>query len=132
MQEYSGNYFLSALGTLVAALMVSGGGDDDNTTPPRSNGPPVLPTPSRLTTPSRSTSIALTSDDRFVILANRETNSVAVIEVRDPQGNDVANKVTEIAVGQEPRYVAVSPDDREKYRPYTVKRTVSVISLSGT
>ena len=125
-------YFV-ALGTLVAALMVSGCGDDDNTTPPPEvTGPPAPPTPSRLATPSRSTSIALTSDDRFVILANRETNSVAVIEVRDPQGNDVANKVTEIAVGQEPRYVAVSPDDREIYVSNTVSGTVSVISLSGT
>ena len=99
--------------------------------PPEVTGPPAPPTPSRLVTPSRSTSIALTSDDRFVILANRETNSVAVIEVRDPQGNDVANKVTEIAVGQEPRYVAVSPDDREIYVSNTVSGTVSVISLSG-
>ena len=82
-------------------------------------------------TPSRSTSIALTSDDRFAILANRETNTVAVIEVRDPQGKDVANKVTEIAVGQEPRYVAVSPDNREVYVSNTVSGTVSVISLPG-
>ncbi len=40
----------------------------------------------RLTTPSRSTSIALTADDRYAVVANRETHSVAVIEVRDRQG----------------------------------------------
>src|SRR4030095_2381738 len=40
----------------------------------------------RLLVASRSTSIALTSDDRFAVLANRETNSVALIEVRNLQG----------------------------------------------
>ena len=135
-QKYRGRntvlYFV-ALGTLVGALMISGCGDDDDTTPPPGvTVPPPPPTPSRLATPSRSTSIALTSDDRFVIVANRETNSVAVIEVRDPQGKDVANKVTEIAVGQEPRYVAVSPDNREVYVSNTVSGTVSVVSLSET
>ena len=126
-------FYLVALGTLCGALMVSGCGDDDDDASPPSEVtvPPTSSTPSRLVTPSRSTSIALTSDDRFAILANRETNTVAVIEVRDAQGQDVGNKITEIAVGQEPRYVAVSPDNREVYVSNTVSGTVSVISLPG-
>jgi YVTN family beta-propeller protein len=86
----------------------------------------------RLVTASRSTSIALTSDDRFATLANRETNSATVIEVRNLQGQDVANKRFEVAVGQEPRYVAISPDDREFYVSNTVSGTVSIIPLLGS
>jgi YVTN family beta-propeller protein len=52
--------------------------------------------------------------------------------VRNLQGQDVANKRIEIAVGQEPRYVAISPDDREIYVSNTVSGTVSVIPLLGT
>src|SRR5437016_4454144 len=104
--------YLVALVTLVGTLIVSGCGGDDETTTPTTTPTVTVPTtpvaPSRLVTPSRSTSIALTSDDRFVVLANRETNSVAVIEVRNAQGQDVANKLVEFSVGQEPRYVAIS------------------------
>ncbi len=85
-----------------------------------------------MTTPSRSTSIALTADDRYAVVANRETHSVAVIEVRDRQGQDVGIKRLEIAVGQEPRFVALSPDDREIYVSNTVSGTVSVIPLFGS
>ncbi len=86
----------------------------------------------RLVAASRSTSIVLTSDDRFVVVANREANSVAFIEVRNLQGQDVANKRIEIAVGQEPRYVAISPDDREIYVSNTVSGAVSVVPLLGS
>jgi YVTN family beta-propeller protein len=55
-----------------------------------------------------------------------------VIEVRDRQGQDVGNKRLEIAVGQEPRFVAISPDDREIYVSNTVSGTVSVIPLFGS
>jgi YVTN family beta-propeller protein len=85
----------------------------------------------RFTTPTRSTSIALTSDDRWLVVANRETNSVSVIEVRDARGQDVANKLAEITVGIEPRYVALHPDDTEAYVTNSVSGTVSVISLDG-
>jgi hypothetical protein len=67
----------------------------------------------RLDTPSRSTTIALTSDDQRLVVVNREAHSVSVIQVRDttPQGNgiDVARKLAEIPVGLEPRCVAVPP-----------------------
>lgn len=130
--------YLVALVTIVGALMVSGcGGGDETTAPtiPPTVTVPITPVvPSRLATPSRSTSIALTSDDRFVVLANRETNTVAIIEVRNAQGQDVTNnnKLTELAVGQEPRYVAISPDDSEIYVSNTVSGTVSVLSLAGS
>ncbi len=84
-----------------------------------------------LATPSRSTTIALTSDDRTLVVVNRETNSLSVIQVRDAGGADIATKLTEVAVGQDPRCVAVSPDDREAYVTNSASGTVSVIALAG-
>ena len=68
-----------------------------------------------LATPSRSTTIALTSDETRLVVVNREANSVSIIEVKDAQGIDVANKLDEIGVGDEPRCVAVHPNDQEAY-----------------
>src|SRR5215470_11127083 len=62
--------------------------------------------------PSRSTTIALTSDETRVVIVNREANSLSVIRVKNAGGNDVKNKLAEIVVGEEPRCVAVSPNDR--------------------
>ena len=84
-----------------------------------------------LSDPSRSTSIAMTSDDRWVIVANRESNSVSIIQVRDAEGQDDNTKLAEIEVGQEPRYVAVRPDDSVAFVSNTASGTVSVIALSG-
>lgn len=51
----------------------------------------VLPVLQRLATPSRSTTIALTSDDRRVVTVNQETQSLSVIEVRDQNGLEWPN-----------------------------------------
>src|SRR5438552_3746428 len=59
--------------------------------------------------PTRSTSIALTSDERFVVVVNREANSVSIIEVKDANGDDIIKKIAEIPVGEEPRCVAIHP-----------------------
>jgi hypothetical protein len=75
----------------------------------------VLPVRQRLVMPSRSTTIALTSDDRRVVAVNRERHSLAIIEVHDTKGADAANLLAEVAVGNEPRFVALSPDDHEAY-----------------
>ena len=88
---------------------------------------------------SHSSTIALTSDDRLLLVVNREANSVSVIEVRDrvrgglfgalfPR-KDLANKVAEIPVGLEPRCVAVHPNKTEAYVTNALSGTVSVISL---
>ena len=80
-------------------------------------------------TPSHSTTIALTSDEQRVVVVNREANSVSLIRVKDNNGNDVANKIAEIGVGEEPRCVAVSPDDRFAYVTNGISGTVSVVNL---
>jgi 6-phosphogluconolactonase (cycloisomerase 2 family) len=91
----------------------------------------VLPVQQRLATPSRSTTIALTSDDQRVVAVNRERHRLAVIEVRDQHGLDTTTLLAEVAVGNEPRFVALSPDDQEAYVTNALDGTVSVVALAG-
>ena len=82
-------------------------------------------------TPSHSTTIALTSDEQRLVVVNREANSVSLIRVKkQPAGTMSANKIAEIGVGEEPRCVAVSPDDRFAYVTNGISGTVSVVNLS--
>lgn len=46
----------------------------------------------------RSRRIAITSDGRYLIVPNKETHNISVLEVRDEQGNDVHNLVREISL----------------------------------
>jgi YVTN family beta-propeller protein len=85
--------------------------------------------PSTAAAPSHSTTVALTSDEQRLVVVNREANSVSIIRVKNNQGNDVANKLAEIGVGEEPRCVAVSPDDRFAYVTNGISGTVSVVNL---
>ena len=52
--------------------------------------------------PTRSTTIALTSDETRLVVVNREANSVSIIRVKNANGKDVSNKIAEIPVGEEP------------------------------
>ena len=79
---------------------------------------------------SHSSSIALTSDDTRVVVVNREADTVSVLAVRDDGGEDIESLVVELAVGKEPRYVAISPDDKYAYVSNAEDSTVSVIDLS--
>jgi YVTN family beta-propeller protein len=79
--------------------------------------------------PGRSTTIALTSDETRVVVVNREANSLSIIKVKNANGNDVSNKLAEIPVGEEPRCVAVSPDDRFAFVTNGISATVSVVNL---
>ena len=79
--------------------------------------------------PTRSTTIALTSDETRLVVVNREANSVSIIRVKDANGNDVATKIAEIGVGEEPRCVAVHPTDRAAYVTNGISGTVSVVDL---
>src|SRR5215475_3495971 len=79
--------------------------------------------------PTRSTTIALTSDETRLVVVNREANSVSIIQVKDANGNDVARKIVEIGVGEEPRCVAVHPTDRAAYVTNGISGTVPVIDF---
>jgi len=80
--------------------------------------------------PGRSTTIALTSDETRVVVVNRDANSLSIIRVKNKNGNDVSNKIAEIPVGEEPRCVAVSPDDRFAFVTNAISATVSVVNLA--
>jgi YVTN family beta-propeller protein len=86
-------------------------------------------TASTAATPSHSTTIALTSDEQRLVVVNREANSVSIIRVKNAQGNDIGNKITEIGVGEEPRCVAIHPNDQEAYVTNGITGTVSVVNL---
>ena len=80
--------------------------------------------------PARSTTIALTPNERNVVVVNRLANSVSIIQVKDKNGNDVSNKLAEITVGEEPRCVAVHPSNRAAYVTNAISGTVSVVDLN--
>jgi YVTN family beta-propeller protein len=86
--------------------------------------------PKKNATPTRSTTIALTSDERNLIVVNREANSVSIIQVKNKNGNDISNKIAEIPVGEEPRCVAVHPSNRAAYVTNAISGTVSVVDLN--
>ena len=81
---------------------------------------------------SRSSSIAITSDNSLVVVANRQKNSVSIIRVRAPNGADVEELIIELAVEKEPRFVAISPDDKRAYVTTAVGGSMSVIDLTAT
>jgi YVTN family beta-propeller protein len=72
---------------------------------------------------TNSSPIAITSDDRFVWVVNRDNNSVSVFKV----SRDANVKIAEICVGKEPRCIAITPDDRKVFVTNMVDGTVSVI-----
>jgi YVTN family beta-propeller protein len=87
-------------------------------------------TTSTAATPSRSTTIALTSDEQRLVVVNREANSVSIIRVKNAQGNDIGIKIAEIGVGEEPRCVAIHPNDQVAYVTNGISATVSVVDLA--
>lgn len=79
---------------------------------------------------SRSSSIALTSDNTRVVVANRQKSSVSVIRVRGANGADAEQVLAEVTVGKEPRYVAISPDDKRAFVISAVAGTMTAIDLT--
>jgi len=80
----------------------------------------------RFTRATKSAPLALTLDNRLLVVANTDTNSVTIFEVRS---DGTLRKIKELGVGREPRSVAVLPDATKAYVANTVSGTVSVIDL---
>jgi YVTN family beta-propeller protein len=80
---------------------------------------------------SRSSSIALTGDDTRAVVVNRQKATVSVIKVRNADGTDASQVLAEVPVGKEPRFVALSPDDKYAYVTNAVDGTMSVIDLTA-
>ncbi len=81
--------------------------------------------------PTRSSSIALTTDDKRLVVVNRDSNSVTILQVRDNGGQDTTVKLAEIAVGLEPRYVAISPDNKRAFVSCALEGKVVVVRLAA-
>jgi len=95
----------------------------------------VLPTGAaakkkRDVTPSHSTTIALFARDQNLLVVNRDTDSLSVLNVRR-RGNDVGAKIAEVAVGREPHCVAVGRKEKEAFVTNAVSGTVSIVALAG-
>ncbi|NOT57512.1 MAG: hypothetical protein HOP18_23145 [Deltaproteobacteria bacterium] len=87
-----------------------------------------------LATPTYSSPIALTSDNRYVWVVNpdvdfvnRDHDTVTVHEV----GNDINRKIREITVGDDPQCVVLLPDNSKAYVTNMASGTVSVIRASS-
>jgi YVTN family beta-propeller protein len=72
---------------------------------------------------TRSSPIAITSDDRYVWSVNPDNDSVSVFNV----ASDANRRIAEIRVGKEPWCVAITPDDEKAYVTNMASGTVSVI-----
>jgi YVTN family beta-propeller protein len=75
---------------------------------------------------NKSGPIAITADGATVVAVNTDVDTISVFTVA---GNGTLTKVQEVAVGNEPRSVALLPNGRWAYVANTVDGTVSVVSL---
>src|SRR2546427_373535 len=84
----------------------------------------------RFRTPTRSSTIRITKNDKLVVAVNREANSLAVLQVRKGD-RDAFLKLAEVPVGVAPRFVAVDPAGKLAFVTNGASGTVSVVSLAG-
>ena len=76
--------------------------------------------------PLSSQPLALTSDDKFLMVANPDNNSVSFFDVRD----DRNRRLAEVPVQNEPNGVVFAPNGRTAYVANTVSGTVTIIHLN--
>ncbi len=86
----------------------------------------ILVWQSAMAASTRSSPIAITSDDQFVWSVNPDNNSVSVFQV----AGDANVRVRVVDVGREPWCVAITPNDRKVYVTNMVDGTVTVINAA--
>ena len=105
---------MAAIAFIIGGCGGGGGGDGDN------NGGGGNQSP---LTESYSSPIALTFDGAYVWVANPDNDSVSVMNV----AGDKNQKVAEVPVGDEPRCVAITPDNKKVYVTNAISGNVYVI-----
>lgn len=80
----------------------------------------------RFQAPTNSQPLALSADDSLLAVANPDNNSVSLFDLR----SGTPTRISEIATGEEPNGVAVSPDGTRVYVANTVSGTVSVLGIN--
>jgi YVTN family beta-propeller protein len=130
---------LAALCVSAATLLVTacgggsgdgyGGGGSGNNGGGGNNGspPPAAPAPAPKLTESRSTPLALSADGEYLWSVNPDNDSVSVIWV----AGDKNQKIAEVPVGEEPRCIAITPDDKKVYVANAVSGNISVIDAAN-
>ncbi|MEP7199163.1 MAG: beta-propeller fold lactonase family protein, partial [Chloroflexota bacterium] len=77
--------------------------------------------------PTRSSPIAVTSDDATLLVANPLNGTVTIVNVK----GDANQKVAEVKVGVEPQSVAISNDNKFAYVTNQGSASVSVVDIAG-
>jgi YVTN family beta-propeller protein len=92
------------------------GGDDE----PTGGGPPVL------ARPSKSGTVAITGNDKFVAMVNTETGSVSVFDTATD------TRIASVKTGGEPSSIVIGPDDDTAYVANRADATVVKITSLTT
>lgn len=113
---------------LLALLVVSlAGASLPALSAPPPDDPEAMTVPDQRALNAHSSSpIALTSDNRILVVCNPDNDSISVFNVQ----NDQNRKLAEIRVGREPRSVAIHPNNRFALVTNQVSGTVSLIDLA--
>ncbi len=76
--------------------------------------------------PRQSSPIALTGDDKTLVNVNPDSNSISLLDVT----TDSPAKLAEIAVGAEPRSVAIHPNGTTAYVANALGGSIAVVNLT--
>jgi YVTN family beta-propeller protein len=79
---------------------------------------------------TRSSTLALFKKDSRLAVTNRDADSLTILQVRSGRA-DSEIKIAEVAVGDEPRCVAIGPKEKEAFVVNAASGTISVVSLKG-
>lgn len=82
------------------------------------NDAPTMPPAAVLKRPSKSSTVAITEDDRFVVMVNPEDDSLSVFRTSDN------SRTAKITTGDEPSAVVLAPDGRTAYVANRAEATV--------
>ncbi|MDX2007466.1 MAG: YncE family protein, partial [Meiothermus sp.] len=103
----------------LALLLVACGGGGGGSTP--------TPTPDPLLKrPSKSGTIAITGDDKYVVQVNTENDSITIFRTSDD------SKLAELPVGDEPSAVVIHPDDKTAFVALRAERKVVKVNNIDT